>query len=234
MAVARRVHIVWDWNGTLLDDFDITVRAANAACGALGAGPFDPETYRCSFTRPVRLFYERLLARPMTDAEWDTIADAYHTHYLRFLPEARLRDGAEQVLASLAEAGVTHSLLSMTVHDELMDVVGTLGIAESFLAVEGVRRQARAETKHQALERHIAELQRRHAEPLRADDVLLIGDTLDDHDAATAFGAACVLLADGSYDPEHARRLGLPLASSLGAAAERGLQLVSGSASASV
>ncbi|PSL04719.1 phosphoglycolate phosphatase-like HAD superfamily hydrolase [Haloactinopolyspora alba] len=221
-----RAHVVWDWNGTLFDDFDITVRAASAACVEIGAGPVDHDTYRRSFTRPVRSFYERLIGRGLVDDEWHALAEVYHAHYRRLLPNARLRGEAVDVLARLADAGVTQSLLSMSEHDELLEIVGAHGIGETFLVVEGAHPETRAASKHEALRRHVAGLEQYRGMPVRAEDVVLIGDTLDDSEAAASVGAACVLLADGSYDPAHASERGLAVEADLVAAAESGLRLV--------
>ncbi|WP_255953737.1 HAD family hydrolase [Streptomyces odontomachi] len=225
MSLTR--HIVWDWNGTLFDDFDISVTAASAACVEVGGAPIEGEAYRRCFTRPVRTFYERLLERAVSDDQWHTIVDTYHSNYTRQIPLARLRHRAKEVLAELAASGVTHSLLSMGEHEEVVALVEQWGISESFLIAEGVRHhQGRTDSKQQALKEHLALLQGLSGTPLLPSQVVLIGDTLDDLEAANAAGTVCVLLDDGSYDPSLVGELGLTVANGLEAAAEAGLRLL--------
>ncbi|MFE7318740.1 HAD family hydrolase [Streptomyces sp. NPDC057555] len=219
-------HIVWDWNGTLLDDFEISVEAASVACLKVGGSPVGHDDYRRCFTRPVRAFYERLLGGVLSDEQWHTIVETYHDSYRRSLPRARLRPRTAELLAELSESGVTHSLLSMGEHEEVTEVVARLGIAESFLAIEGMHRRVRTETKRQALERHLARLGGVRAQPVRVERVVMIGDTLDDSEAASAAGVACVLLGDGSFDRSAAERLGLAVAPGIAAAVERGLRMI--------
>ncbi|MFI2235897.1 HAD family hydrolase [Streptomyces chrestomyceticus] len=220
-------HIVWDWNGTLFDDIDISVAAASAACRTVGGGDITHEAYRRAFTRPVRSFYASLLERPFTDLQWKAIAECYHRTYRDLLDRARLREGVAEILDSLAGAGVTHSLLSMGEHDEVVALLEREGLLSRFLVAEGMARQQRTESKQAVLARHLDAVRERHPDELSVDRVLLIGDTLDDNEAAVAVGASCVLLADGSYDPERAAAVAVPVAASLSAAAELGLRAIS-------
>ena len=47
-------HIVWDWNGTLLDDLHVVIEAANVSLGLFDIEGIDEDGYRDHFTRPVR------------------------------------------------------------------------------------------------------------------------------------------------------------------------------------
>ena len=60
------MHIVWDWNGTLFDDLDVVVRSVNHGLEGFGAIPIDLDGYRSHYTRPVKLFYDRLIGREIT------------------------------------------------------------------------------------------------------------------------------------------------------------------------
>ena len=62
-------HIVWDWNGTLLDDLAVVVAAVNDTLATVGRLPITIEEYGARYTRPVLLFYERLLGRSIEEAE---------------------------------------------------------------------------------------------------------------------------------------------------------------------
>jgi phosphoglycolate phosphatase-like HAD superfamily hydrolase len=90
-------HVVWDWDGTLFDDFDANVAAVAEVCDAAGGPVVTAGVYRRHFVRPVTVFYERLLGRPLAPGEWD-----------------RLNAG------DFAASGMSQSLLSMWEHDELL------------------------------------------------------------------------------------------------------------------
>ena len=75
------LHVVWDWNGTLLDDLDVVVAAVNVSLAAMDAPAIDADGYRDHYTRPVWLFYERLLGRRIAPREWAHIDDVFHRTY---------------------------------------------------------------------------------------------------------------------------------------------------------
>ncbi|GGK90972.1 HAD family hydrolase [Mangrovihabitans endophyticus] len=195
-------HVVWDWNGTLLDDFAITVAAASAACEAAGGAGVDAATYRLRFTRPVRLFYERLLERALEDDEWVRLADDYHDRYRTLMTSARPRPESVEAIARVARLGLTQSVLSMGEHDALIETVPRHLPAHRFVLVEGSRRAERTDSKRQALEQHLRRVGDITGASLAPEQVLLVGDTLDDAMAAASIGARIVLLADGAYDRE--------------------------------
>ncbi|WP_031085710.1 phosphatase, partial [Streptomyces sp. NRRL WC-3549] len=71
-------HLVWDWNGTLLDDITAVVGATNAAFAEAGLPPMTLERYRETYCVPIPRFYERLLGRLPTDAEWQRMDGVFH------------------------------------------------------------------------------------------------------------------------------------------------------------
>ena len=75
-------HVVWDWNGTLFDDFHLVIEAVNAGIAPIGIGPITADDYRTHYTRPVKLFYERLAGRPISEAEWRDLDGRFHGAYL--------------------------------------------------------------------------------------------------------------------------------------------------------
>ena len=195
-------HVVWDWNGTLLDDFGLNVVAVDESCRSIGGGGVTETDYRDHYTRPVTLFYERLLGRPLAEGEWDRLDAAYHAAYRRGLEQATLTPRVEEALRLAAGAGLTQSLLSMWEHDELLRLVRAFGLSPWFVRVDGQPGHGSA-TKLEYLDAHLQGLDRQLG-PLRRDEVLMVGDTFDDADAAARLGLRCVLVEHG---PHHAAAL---------------------------
>lgn len=217
----RPRHVVWDWNGTLLDDLAATVSAVNAALARLSRPVIDATGYRTHFVRPVRLFYQRLLGRPVGDDEWAQIDEAFHDAYAGLLAGVALATDAEATLRRVGALGLGQSLLSMWRHHELVPLVRRLGIAELFLRVDGLRVDGPAGVgggeKAEHLRRHLRAL---HL-PGRA--TVVIGDALDDLSAARAVGASCVLLDGGCHHRAALDAAGAPVAASLGEALDLAL-----------
>ena len=55
-----KLTIIWDWNGTLLDDVDIYVDTINVLLAKYKKKPISKEYYKKLFTFPVQNYYSKL------------------------------------------------------------------------------------------------------------------------------------------------------------------------------
>jgi phosphoglycolate phosphatase-like HAD superfamily hydrolase len=206
-AQAGQRHLVWDWNGTLLDDLSLVVAATNAVFAGIGGPQIDADHHRRYFRRPIADYYAQALGRPVEAAEFDRLNQAFHAAYQAGMP-CQLTADAEVALRSWSGP---QSLLSMWFHDQLLVALAGYRLTGHFARVDGVRRRPAATVHHKApyLAEHLAALR------LDGAEVVLIGDTVDDAHAAASVGAACVLYAGGFTDPEQLRATGSPVAGSL-------------------
>lgn len=202
-------HVVWDWNGTLLADQSAVLDALNALLAGLGRPPTDMATYRRLYTRPVRRFYERLLEREIDDAGWADLDLAFHDAYGRVVRAVDLDDQARPALAHVAATGRSQSLLSMAQHDHLVEMVDHHDLAHHFDRVDGLDGIGGGH-KAQWLHAHLDALS-----VARADEVLVVGDALDDAAAAHDVGTGVVLFDGGSHPHEELAALGVPVAATL-------------------
>lgn len=206
MMTRRPTHLIWDWNGTLLNDYHLTVAASNAAFASAGGGPIDPDEHRRRFHRPVQDYYSEVLGRPLGADEFAALDRVYHQTYHARLGECQLATGAREVLGSWSG---TQSLLSMWFHDQLVPFVAGFGLSDRFARIDGLRAAVGGGSKADFARRHVA------AVGVRGSDCVMIGDTLDDAAAAAAIGARCVLVTGGFTDTERLVASGLPLADNL-------------------
>ncbi|MFE7615407.1 HAD family hydrolase [Streptomyces sp. NPDC057496] len=209
----HRTHLVWDWNGTLLDDNVAVVGATNAAFGEIGLEPITLEQYREMYCVPIPRFYERLLGRLPTEAEWERMDGVFHRHYTEQRAACGLTEGAEELLAQWRLAGRSQSLLSMYGHDELVPVVRGYGIEPHFVRVDG-RTGPSGGSKARHMERHLAAL-----EGISPQHTVVIGDAVDDAVAAAHVGAKAVLYTGGSHSRASLEAAGVPVVDSLAEAA---------------
>lgn len=212
------LHIVWDWNGTLLDDLAIVVESLNVGTAALGFPAIDEDGYRDHFTRPVRAFYDSLFGRPVSDSEWDHLNHTFHDEYYSRVERARLTVGAVEAVDRVSALGWSQSLLSMSVHAQLLDAVTKRGIADRFALIDGLT-VATGGLKSEHLETHLSSLEQDPA------STLLIGDTPDDAVAARQVGARVVLYDGGSHHLPTLSAMGAPVAHTLGEAVDLALRL---------
>ncbi|MEW1692437.1 HAD family hydrolase [Streptomyces sp. NPDC091265] len=214
-----RTHLVWDWNGTLLDDNTAVVGATNAAFMEVGVAPISLEQYREMYCIPIPRFYERLMGRLPTEAEWDRMDVVFHRHYTEQRDACGLTEGAAELLAQWQQTGRSQSLLSMYGHEELVPVVRGYGIERHFVRVDG-RTGRSGGSKAQHMERHFAAL-----DGISPAHTVIIGDAVDDAVAAAHVGARAVLYTGGSHSRASLEVAGVPVVDTLAEAAALAEQL---------
>ena len=187
-------HIVWDWNGTLLDDLHVCLDSLNALLALEGRAPVTREHYLSIFEFPVIKVYHAL-GFPTDELSFKAGSVAYMAYYESRRHEAGLHAGARETLAALRAAGLGQSMLSAYRHDLLESIIAEHRLGEFFTGLSG-NGDIYAAGK--------ADRARGHRESLGLDthEVLYIGDTVHDSETAEAMGADCVLVAHG-HQPRH-------------------------------
>jgi phosphoglycolate phosphatase-like HAD superfamily hydrolase len=206
-----RTHLVWDWNGTLLDDLSLVVEATNRAFAAVGGRSLDSDEHRRTFRRPVAEFYAEILERAVDAEEFGHLDRIFHDAYRLGLTTTSLAADAMHAIRSWPG---TQSLLSMWFHSELVPAIETYGLTGVFTRVDGLRTEVGGDLKAGHLARHLDEL------GVSGDRAVLIGDSLDDALAAESVDAAAVLYTGGFTHPARLRASGRPVADTLVAAVQ--------------
>jgi phosphoglycolate phosphatase-like HAD superfamily hydrolase len=206
LSAVARTHLVWDWNGTLLDDLHLVVSSTNEAFSSVGGRRVDSDEHRRQFRRPVADFYAEMLGRAVDADEFGRLDRIFHDAYRAGLTSTTL---AADAMTAIKSWNGTQSLLSMWFHHELVPAIDTYGLAGVFARVDGLRTEIGGDLKAGHLARHLAEL------GIRGDQAVLIGDSLDDGAAADSVGAASVLYTGGFTDPVRLRASGRPVADTL-------------------
>ncbi|MFD9130041.1 HAD family hydrolase [Kitasatospora sp. NPDC059571] len=216
-----RTHIVWDWNGTLFHDMAAVLGASNAAFATVGLPPLSLQEYREQYEIPIPRFYQRLLGRMPSQSEWEALDDAFHDRYRELSPDCALTDGVPELLGGWRSApGRSQSLLSMYEHERLVPVVEGFGLSGHFLRVDG-RTGASGGRKAGFLAAHLAAL----GPDLDRSRTVLVGDAVDDAEAALESGIHAVLYTGGSHTREKLAAVGVPVVDSLAEAVALAEQL---------
>lgn len=208
MRIHDFTRIMWDFNGTLLDDVDLCLSGANLLLSRRGLKPLeDREAYRRVFCFPVQAYYARL----GLESEGQGFVDAAHEWveaYRAGEHTAPLRAGALPLLQAIRGAGVAQGVLSATESVMLSEQLAALGIGEYFDLVLG-RNDIYATDK--------SDIAARYAAAHTGERVLMIGDTVHDFETAQCGGFDCVLVEGGHQAKEVLTQCGCPVFDSFAA-----------------
>ena len=200
-------HIIWDWNGTLLDDLALSLDLVNALLIQRGLAPLTLERYRQVFTFPVRNYYQAL-GFDFFKESFDDLSVEFVTKFRSRWHEASLYPWAKAILEQVRDSARSQSLLSAHQQDTLAELVTTFDVAHLFQYLVGMK-NTHVISKVDEGRRLLAML------PHRRSQVLLIGDTLHDAEVAQAIDVDCILVAHGHQSRERLQGSGVPVVDSL-------------------
>lgn len=192
-------YILWDWNGTLLDDTKAALDTLNTMLVKRARPPIEMGFYRDHFAFPVRPFYEEI-GVCLENEDWDLLAKEYHDIYAEQPKSLNAQTIAALKLAK--GSGAKQSIISALRQDLLQEITEKLGVAPFMERICGVD-NLDGKGKIDRAKELMGELKLSYPEA----DFVLIGDSLHDHEVAEALGIRSVLCAQGSHAGWRLRRV---------------------------
>jgi phosphoglycolate phosphatase len=199
MISPRHRHIIWDWNGTLLDDLDYSIAVMNTLLAPRGLPLLDRTRYHALFDFPVRSYYERL-GFDYSRVSFEELSVEFIRGYDARRLTCPLQQRAPEVLAAVQAAGLTQSILSAYRHESLHEIVAHFGLTPHFVRLAGLDND-HAHSKAELGAALVAGI------GVAPREILLIGDTLHDFEVAQKLGVDCVLIAAGHHPAERLRQV---------------------------
>jgi phosphoglycolate phosphatase len=184
-------HIIWDFNGTLLDDTGKAVEVMNVLLHRRNMRGISRESYLESFGFPVIEYY-RYLGFDLEKEDFNDIADEFVTEYFTEGYSCALQKGAIELLGMFSERNISQSILSASYIDHLLEYLRVLDIRNFFILLEG-QDNIRGSSKTDKGKKHIRMLDK------VPEDILYIGDTTHDLEVAGSIGCSHLLVANGHH-----------------------------------
>jgi phosphoglycolate phosphatase len=206
-------HVIWDWNGTLLDDAELCVEVMNGVLARRGLPALTAEFYADRFRFPVRDYYADL-GFDFEQESFELVGTEFIEGYAAREASCGLREGARETLEALASRRLTQSVLSASQRARLEAQARRVGVRGHFEALVGLDDHY-AHGKLELGQRWMAE---RGVDPSRT---VLVGDTDHDVDVARALGVTCVLVPSGHQSSARLARCGVEVLPGLGALVDR-------------
>lgn len=211
-AVKHLTHVIWDWNGTLLDDAELCVSVMNEVLARRRLPPLTAERYAHQFRFPVRAYYAEL-GFDFARESFELVGTEFIEGYSAREASCQLRTDARMTLEGIAARGLRQSVLSASQQARLEHQARRLEVHAHFEALVGL-------DDHYAASK--VDVGHRWMERSRVDPRLtvLIGDTDHDVEVARALGVHCLLVPSGHQSPARLATCGVEVLPTLAALLE--------------
>jgi len=185
-------HIIWDWNGTLLNDLDLCLSIINSMLDKRGMDLISEEQYLEVFTFPVQNYYLEI-GFDFEKEPFEDISTEFITAYEAGRPDCLMMSDAKDTLEIIFSSGRTQSILSASKSSYLKKAIIDYNIEKYFNAVKGL------DNHHAAGKISLARTYMANSRH-DPDQVILIGDTIHDAEIAQDIGVNYVLIPNGHQD----------------------------------
>jgi len=195
--------IIWDYNGTLLDDLSIGVKSINKMLLKRGLPILSTERYREVFTFPVKKYYENV-GFDFKQESWAETAKEFIAHYTSLLAESTIFPEAMNLLSHFSTQGKRQFILSAMEQQMLNQSTEQEKIQTYFDEISGIDNiyaSSKIENGKKLLQKF----------ELSPGEVCLLGDTSHDYEVAKELGCKCILVASGHQSFSRLQKTGCPV-----------------------
>ncbi len=185
----NKKHIIFDWNGTLIDDAKIFVEVLNVILKEQQLNAISLNIYKDCFTFPIKKFYDHLGVN--TDKNnFKKIEKKFVYEYKLRQYNGKLHTNIKKYLSMLVKKNISLSILSASNQSILRNLVSFYKINHLFDNIYGVNNHA-ANGKIKRGHELIKKIN------LVESELVLVGDTDYDYSVASNLNIDCVLVSNG-------------------------------------
>ena len=198
MPIRRELEcVIWDFNGTLIDDLDHVVHSVNVQLAKRELPLLTKESYRSIFGFPVEEYYRRIGFSLEIESMADLSSEFFAT-YGPGLKNCPLHDGVIETLQRFKSIKLRQFVLSAMEEQMLRSMIEHLGVDDYFQGIYGLA-HLEGDSK---VSRGRDLLRDFDIEPNTA---LLIGDTNHDAEVAEELNLSAALVTLGHQSEERLR-----------------------------
>jgi phosphoglycolate phosphatase len=196
-------HVIWDWNGTLLDDVNWCLKILNTMLAKRNKKTVGSVAgYHAVFCFPI-IDYYRNVGFDYDKEPYEDLAEEFMELYLsNKTGNCKLHQNAVSVLESIKNAGIIQVVLSaskMSVLQSQMNEFDIIKYFDKLLGLTDIYAHSKVDIglkyiKNESIERAV-----------------LIGDSKHDYEVAQAIGVDCILIPNGHQSRETLQSCGVPV-----------------------
>lgn len=199
--------IIWDWNGTLLNDLEFCITTINSVLHKRNLPLLDRTSYKTNFAFPVKDYYAAI-GFDFSKEKFEIPAKEFIDKYDAGVKSCKLHDNAIEVLSHFKRKNTRQFILSAMKQNMLEQTLKHNSIFDYFEGVYGLDNHY-AVSKIERGKQLFAEFN------VQRDKTWIIGDTIHDFEVAVQLGIKCILIADGHQSKTRLDKTGAEILSNL-------------------
>ncbi len=199
--------IIWDWNGTLLNDLDLSLESVNVLLEERNLPTLSIERYRDIFGFPVVDYYVKA-GFDFDKEPFEIPAKKYVKLYAAGASELKLFPDVVETLTFFKENNYRQIVLSAMKDDNLKLMIQNAEISHFFDGIFGISDNYAREKV--SLGKQVVEKLN-----LNPSECLMIGDTLHDAEVAEQCGFDCILFSGGHVSKQRLETKNKPIITKL-------------------
>lgn len=199
----RLKHIVWDWNGTILNDTEASCKAVSDLFINRNLGSISIDMYRDKIVYPVINIYIEA-GFDFNNETFQEVCDEYLENYLNNSHLISLHRDVQTVLKLFENKGLEQHIVSASDSGVLTQQIKDYGLGSYFVNILG-QDNNRADSKIFLAEKLVSLVS------CESNEMLFIGDTIHDFEVAQEAGMRCCLVSNGHCSEERLKATGVPV-----------------------
>lgn len=189
MKITNYENIIFDFNGTIINDLDLCINILNYMLESKGYQKVTKERYLDIFTFPIIEYY-KLAGFDFNKHSFEELSIEFINMYQKASLECSLYDGVIELLENLKKVNKRIILLSASQIDNLTEQVNHFQINNYFDAILGLD-NIHAKSKIEIAEKYF------NNNNIDLSKTIILGDTIHDAEVAEKLKIDSILIADG-------------------------------------
>ncbi len=181
--------IIWDFNGTLIDDINAALASVNDMLTRRELPIISFEQYASYVDTPIIKFYEHIFDN-LYSMDFGEIAVEFNEGYEKHLPDRAVMANAEEVLEYFNSKGKLQTVISATHIDKVNNRLTEFGLSGYFDKILAHNNLIAEDKTHLA----VGYFEEKGISPSEA---VVIGDCVADFKMAQTLGCDCILTTQG-------------------------------------
>ncbi len=200
-------NIIWDWNGTIVDDAYLFVDIMNKTLQKHDLPLINLKKYRSSFCFPIQKYWKKL-GFVFDKSSFNALNKQFIFDYRQRMFEPSLQKDIVSLLKKIKNRGFKQFVLSASEQNLLNKSLEYYSVSEYFDSIVGVNNLNALGKEKRGLEMMLKN-------NLLKKETLIIGDTEYDLNVSKLLGCDCLLLSTGHFSKNRLKKINAPVVDSI-------------------